>query len=188
MTLKTKIAGIEFDSYVCNASGPLDSTYEELENIANSKSSAIVMKSCTIEPRKGNQEPRYVRLPLGAIQAMGLPNLGYQEYIRFSSQLKKFNKPIIASVAGLSADDYETMVIAFQNSDVDLIEVNLSCPSLEGKPQVAYDLEQTEEILRKISNLGKKPIGLKLPPFYDFVHYKQMADLIKKYNIDFISC
>src|SRR3989344_8435370 len=104
MTTKTKIAGIKFDSYICNASGPLDSTLEELESIANSKSSAIMMKSCTIESRKGNQEPRYVRLPLGSIQSMGLPNLGYQEYVKFASQLKKYNKPVIASVAGLSVE------------------------------------------------------------------------------------
>jgi len=188
MTTKTKIAGIELGSYICNASGPLDSTLEELEIIANSKSSAIVMKSCTIEPREGNQEPRYVNLPLGSIQSMGLPNLGYQEYVGFSSRLKRFDKPIIASVAGLSVEDYEKMVSAFQNSDVDLIEVNLSCPNLEGKPQVAYDLEQTEKVLHRISSLGKKPIGLKLPPFYDFVHHKQMANLIKRYNICFITC
>lgn len=188
MTTKTKIAGVKLDSYVCNASGPLDSTLEELESIANSKSSAIMMKSCTIEPREGNQEPRYVRLPLGSIQSMGLPNLGYREYVKFTSQLKKYNKPVIASVVGLSIENYGKMVEAFQNSDVDLIEVNLSCPNLEGKPQVAYDFEQTEKVLRRISNLGKKPIGLKLPTYYDFVHHKQMAKLIEKYKISFITC
>src|SRR3989338_2561648 len=188
MVTKTKIAGIEFNSYVCNASGPLDSNLEELESIAISKSSAIMMKSCTIESREGNQEPRYVRLPLGSIQSMGLPNLGYQEYVKFASQLKKYNKPIITSIAGLSVEDYGKMVEAFQNSNVDLIEVNLSCPNLEGKSQVAYDFEQTEKVLYRISNLGEKPIGLKLPAFYDFVYHKQMADLIEKYNISFITC
>lgn len=188
MPTKTKIAGIELDSYICNASGPLDSTLNELDMLAKSASSAIVMKSCTIEPRKGNEEPRYIRLPLGAIQSMGLPNLGYKEYVNFSSQLKNHNKPIIASVAGLSLDDYKTLVRAFQKSDADLIEVNLSCPNLEGKPQVAYDFDQTEKVLNAISNLGSKPLGLKLPPYYDFVHHRQMAKLIKKYKISFITC
>lgn len=188
MTTKTKIASVDLDSYICNASGPLDSTLKELESIANSNSSAIMMKSCTIEPREGNQEPRYIRLPLGSIQSMGLPNLGYKEYIKFATQLKKYNKPIIASVAGLSIEDYKQMVEAFQNSNIDLIEVNLSCPNLEGKSQVAYDFEQTEKVLRRISNLGKKPIGLKLPPYYDLVHHKKMAELIEKYDIRFITC
>lgn len=188
MLTETKIAGIKLDSYICNASGPLDSTLEELKVVASSASSAIMMKSCTIEPRKGNEEPRYVRLPLGAIQSMGLPNLGYKEYIKFASQLKNHNKPIIASVAGLSVDDYKIMVQNFQKSDVDLIEVNLSCPNLEGKPQVGYDFQQTDKVLSEISSLGDKPLGLKLPPYHDFVHHLQMAGLIRKYKISFITC
>ena len=188
MITKTKIAGLEFQSYVGNASGPLDSTLEELEIIANSNSSVVMMKSCTVQPRMGNDEPRYVRLPLGSLQSMGLPNLGYQKYIEFASQLKKYNKPIIASIAGLSIEDYLIMVQAFQKSDVDLIEVNLSCPNLEGKPQVAYDFEYTEKVLSAISNLGNKPLGLKLPPYYDFVHHEQMAEIIRKYKISFITC
>lgn len=188
MNTKTKIAGIEFNSYVLNAAGPNDSTLEELEILGNSSSSAIMMKSSTIEPRQGNEKPRYVKIPFGSVQSMGLPNLGYKEYIKFAALLKKYNKPIIGSIAGLCIKDYITMVQEFQNSEVDLIEINFSCPNIEGKPQVAYDIEQSEEILKAISNLGDKPIGLKLPPYYDFVHHKQMAELIKKYNVAFITC
>lgn len=188
MTTKTKIAGLKFESYICNASGPLDSTLEELEIIANSDSSAIVMKSCTIEPKKGNDEPRYVRLPLGSIQSMGLPNLGYKEYIKFASQLKKYNKPIIASVAGMHSSDYQILVEAFQKSDADLIEVNLSCPNIEGKSQIAYDISEVEDILSCVWKLGKKPIGLKLPPYYDSAHQEDMAELLKRFNVSFITC
>ncbi|HEA84476.1 MAG TPA: dihydroorotate oxidase [Candidatus Wildermuthbacteria bacterium] len=185
---KTNIAGITLNSCVLNASGPNDATFEELEIIAHSGSGAVMMKSCTVEPREGNEEPRYVRLHLGSIQSMGLPNLGYKAYVDFASQLKKHGKPVIASIAGLSSDDYVEMMKAFQASEVDLIEVNLSCPNIEGKPQVAYDVEQTEDVLTKLSGLGGKPIGLKLPPFYDLVHQKQMAQLIQKHNIAFITC
>jgi len=186
--MKTRVAGIEFSSFVCNASGPNDSTLEELKNIAKSDSCAVVMKSCTIEPRKGNEEPRYARLPLGLIQSMGLPNPGYKEYLNILPEIKKYKKPIIASVAYLSIDNFEKMIKEFQESSVDLIEINLSCPNLEGKSQTAYDFEQVENILERISDLGTKPIGLKLPPFFDFSHQKQMADIIKKHNISFITC
>ncbi len=187
MKTQTQIAGVTLNSYIINASGPNDATLEELEILGQSGTGAIMMKSCTLEPRQGNEEPRYARLPFGALQSMGLPNLGYQEYVKISSELKKFNKPIIASVAGLCAPDYPKMVEAFQKSDVDLIEVNLSCPNIEGKSQVAYDFEQSEDVIKKITDLGPKPIGLKLPPYYDLVHHKQMAELIKKHNISFIS-
>ncbi len=184
----TEVAGIVLESYVCNASGPLDSTFDELKTIAVSGSSAIVMKSCTIEPREGNEEPRYKRLPLGSIQSMGLPNLGYQEYIKFASELKKYNKPIIASVAGFSPQEYREMVRAFQESDVDLIEINLSCPNIEGKQQIAYDFEQSEKVLYEVSGLGEKPIGLKLPAYYDITQHEKMAEIIERYGIDFVTC
>ena len=185
--MRTKIAGIEFNSCILNASGPLCSTLEELEEIAKSNSAAVVMKSCTLEPRKGNEEPRYARLPLGSIQSMGLPNPGYKEYLELIPRLKKHQKPIIVSVAGFSPDEYETLVKAFQESEIDLIEVNLSCPNIINKPPVAYSLKQTEEVLARISNLGKKPVGLKLPPYLNSNYQEQIAELIKKYRISFIS-
>ena len=186
--MKTKIAGIEFESYVINASGPNDTTFDELEAIAKSDSAAIMMKSCTIEPRIGNEEPRYSRLALGSIQCMGLPNLGYLEYIKFASKLTNYGKPIIASVAGLCVNDYITLVIAFQHSDVSLIEVNVSCPNLKDEPIVAYDFYQLEKVIDSVSGLGNKPVGLKLPVYLDFAHQKQVSYLIRKYNISFISC
>ncbi|MBN1159780.1 MAG: dihydroorotate oxidase [Candidatus Diapherotrites archaeon] len=174
--------------YVLNASGPNDSNLSELETIAKSDSAAVMMKSCTIKPREGNQEPRYKRLPLGAIQSMGLPNEGYEKYVEYSSILKKYNKPVIASVAGFNADEYVALVKAFQNSDADLVEVNLSCPNIEGKSQVAYDFEQMEKILGRIENLGNKPIGLKLPAYLDLAHHKKAAEIILKHNVSFITC
>jgi len=187
MNTKTKVAGVELNSYVMNASGPNDSTFKELEIIANSTSSGIMMKSCTIKQSEGNPKPRYVRLLLGSIQSMGLPNLGYKEYIKFASDLKKYNKPIIASVAGFCIDDYQEMVKAFQNSDVDLIEINLSCPNIENHSQIGYNFEESEKLLTRVSNLGNKPIGLKLPPYFDYVHQEKMAKIIKKYDISFIT-
>ncbi len=185
----TSIAGVKLDSFVFNAAGPRDVIEQEIEIIAKSSSSAVVMKSCTIGPRKGNEEPRYVDIPYGSINSMGLPNLGYKSYLEISSRLKKkFSKPIVASVAGLCEEDYTVMVEAFQKSYVDLIEVNLSCPNIKGKPQVAYDFEQSEKIIRNVSSIkGKKPLGLKLPPYYDFIHHQQMAEIIKIYPIKFVT-
>ena len=188
MVTKTNVAGFGLDSYVLNASGPNDSTLEELKVIAESESSAVMMKSCTIDSREGNPEPRYAELPFGSIQSMGLPNLGYKKYVEFASELKKYGKPLISSVAGLCLDDYVKMVGAFQQSGVDLIEVNLSCPNLEGKMPVAYDFEQTEGVLRGISDLGDKPIGLKLPMYCHLDDQKKMADLILESSISFVTC
>lgn len=60
---------------VMNASGPACTTLDDLERIAESDADYIVMKSCTLEPREGNPEPRYWSFANGSINSMGLPNL-----------------------------------------------------------------------------------------------------------------
>ncbi|KKR85793.1 MAG: Dihydroorotate dehydrogenase, partial [Candidatus Curtissbacteria bacterium GW2011_GWA1_41_11] len=57
--ISTEIAGVKLETCVFNTAGPADVTLKELEVIGKSKSSAITMKSCTLEQRKGNPEPRY---------------------------------------------------------------------------------------------------------------------------------
>lgn len=187
--LSTEIAGVGLDSFCVNASGPICTTYQELEAISASESSAIMMKSCTVEPRDGNPEPRYCRLPFGALQSMGLPNLGYKKYIEFAEQLKsESSKPIIASLSGLCLDDNLVMVKDFQDSKADIIEVNFSCPNIVGKPQLAYDFEATERALDKICEINTKPIGIKLPPYFDLCHFDDIAKIILSYKVDFVSC
>jgi dihydroorotate dehydrogenase (fumarate) len=189
VTTATSIAGIPLSSYVCNASGPKCTTQTELMRLGRSTSSAVVMKTCTIKPREGNPEPRLYRVSGRVlIQSMGLPNLGYEEYIRISKELKKYRKPIIASVAGFSLEEYVTLVSAFQKSDVDLIEVNISCPNISGKTQISRDFEQTKDLLQALQNLGSKPIGLKLPQYDIPVHWEKMSELILKYGVSFITC
>ncbi len=190
--LTTTIGGVTLPSYVFNASGPKDVTLDELRVIGNSAAGAIVMKSCTLEPRNGNEEPRYafLKAPYGSINSMGLPNLGYKEYVKFSSTLKtEFpGKPVIASLAGMGPEDYPVLVKALQNSDADILEVNLSCPNVKGKPQIGYDFDQSDAILKSIMSLGKKPLGVKLPPYFDFVHFEQMAMVLKRYPLAFVAC
>ncbi len=190
MNFSTNFAWIKFEHPIFNASWPICTIMEELEWLWKSNSSAIMMKTCTLEERNWNPKPRYIELNLGSINSMWLPNLGYKKYIEFWNQLKKrFNKPVIASVAGLKPKHFPIMVKAFQkNSNVDLIEINLSCPNVPWKPQIAYDFEASDKILSKVENLWSKPIWIKLPPYFDLIHIEQMSEIIKKYNISFITC
>jgi len=186
--LSTTIAGVQLESYLMNASGPKCTTWEELEIIGKSASAAVVTKSCTMEFREGNPEPRYSDLPLGSIQSMGLPNLGYKAYLAMVPQLKSLDKPIVVSISGFSIEDNIEMVSAFQNSEADLIEVNFSCPNIPGKAQVAYDFEQVESALAQLTTLGNKPIGIKLAPYFDMSHFIAMANILKKFPVKFITC
>lgn len=187
---KTQIAGVELDSYVFNAAGPKDVTFDELSAIAKSGSSAVVIKTCTLEPREGNEEPRYCDVPLGSINSMGLPNLGLKAYIEMMPKLKALTrKPIVASLAGMKPDDFPILTKAFQESEVDVIELNFSCPNLKGKPQIGYDFEMTERLLKDLFALGgNKPMGIKLPPYFDPAHWDSAAAIFKKFPITFLTC
>lgn len=183
----THIAGVELANYILNGSGPRCTTAEELNEIGHSGSAAIMTKSCTLEPREGNPEPRYKALPLGSVQSMGLPNLGYKAYLNMVPALKSHNKPVVVSISGLTVNDNIEMVTAFQKSSADLLEVNFSCPNVPGKPQLGYDFEQTDKALKAITALGDKPLGIKLPAYFDFSHFETVANILKKYPVSFIS-
>ncbi len=188
--LQTSIGGLSFQTCIFNTSGPKDETLPQLKLIGQSLSSAITMKSCTLEPRLGNPKPRYKDLPnKSSINSMGLPNLGYKKYLEFVPILKnKFKKPIIASISGMTLSDNITMFKAFNKSVVDIIEFNPGSPNTIGKPIVGYDTKEMDKLLNSVSKICKKPWGVKLPPYFDFVHFEQIAKILKKYPIDFITC
>lgn len=190
MSTKSTIAGVTLPSAVFNAAGPKDVTFDELKVLAESGSGAVVIKTCTLDPREGNEEPRYCDVPLGSINSMGLPNLGLKAYIEMMPKLKELTKkPIVASLAGMKPDDFPVLTKAFQESEVDLIELNFSCPNLKGKPQIGYDFEMTERLLKDLFALGgKKPMGIKLPPYFDPAHWDSAAAVFKKFPIAFLTC
>ncbi len=188
MNFSSSLANTSFNGLLFNASGPLCITQEDLESIGNSKSAAINIKSITVEPRAGNQEPFWALTHIGGINSVGLPNLGYKAYIQMVPKLKTFTKPIIASVSGLSIEDNETIFKALQDTEIDLIELNTACPNIEGKAMIGYDFEQTRALLTRLKLFNKIPFGLKLPPYLDPILIQEMAEIVKEFEIPFISC
>jgi dihydroorotate dehydrogenase (fumarate) len=187
MDLSVTIAGVRFPVCLMNAAGARCVTREELEALGRSRSGAIVTKSMTREPRQGNPEPRYYSFPGGSINSMGLPNLGYRAYAALIPELKRFGKPVIASVAGLCEEDFLTIAAAINASQPDLIEVNLSCPNIPGKPQIGYDLETSEHLLKRLRKIITVPMGVKLPPYFDPAHHSQAAKMLGRVGVDYLS-
>lgn len=185
--LSTTIAGVTFPSCFMNASGALCVTRDELEALGKSGAGAIVTKSMTIESRQGNPTPRYHGFPGGSINSMGLPNLGYRAYAELIPHLKRFGKPVIASVAGLGEEDFPTIAEAINAAQPDLIEVNLSCPNIPGKPQIGYDPETSERVLKKVRPKVSVPMGVKLPPYFDPAHHEAMGKVLGRCGVDFLN-
>ncbi len=116
---------------------------------------------------------------------MGLPNPGYKELAEMIPKLKQYNKPIIASISGFSKQDYLEMIKEFDSKGADIFELNLSCPNVVGKPQAGYNFEYSKDVLESARKLTNKPIAVKLPPYLDQVHQKQIADILIDAKIDF---
>jgi dihydroorotate dehydrogenase (fumarate) len=198
MDLRVKIGKCILDNPIMNASGPRCTNKDELCELLFSDSSAIVSKSCTIEKRNGNDKPRYFHNDYLSINSMGLPNNGYNFYIDMISKINDSNtKPYIISIAGLNLNDNITIINKIhkklnKNPLCNVgIEINLSCPNIINKGQLAYDFKNMdlylEELFRKIKIKHLKMIGIKLPPYFELHHFKIVSDIILKYPIDFIT-
>ncbi|MDY4001103.1 MAG: dihydroorotate oxidase [Streptococcus orisratti] len=187
----TTIGNFAFDNCLMNAAGVYCMTRQELAEIEDSAAGSFVTKTGTLEERQGNPEPRYFDTALGSINSMGLPNLGFQYYLDYVIELQDQpqSKNHFLSLVGLSPEETHIILKAVQASEYQgLVELNLSCPNVPGKPQIAYDFETTESILSEVFSYFTKPLGVKLPPYFDIVHFDQAAAVFNKYPLVFVNC
>ncbi|EOF81150.1 dihydroorotate oxidase [Enterococcus faecium] len=192
MSLETTFADHIFANPLMNASGVHCMTTQELDELAHSEAGAFITKSCTINERKGNPEPRYFDVPLGSINSMGLPNLGFSYYLEYALAYEKVhenqNQPLFFSIAGMSVQENLEMLEKIEKSGFNgITELNLSCPNVPGKPQLAYDFEATYETLKEVFSIFSKPLGIKLPPYFDFAHFDQMADILNQFPLTYVN-
>ncbi|HBL2307380.1 TPA: dihydroorotate oxidase [Enterococcus faecium] len=192
MSLETTFANHIFANPLMNASGVHCMTTQELDELAHSEAGAFITKSCTINERKGNPEPRYFDVPLGSINSMGLPNLGFSYYLEYALAYEKVqenqNQPLFFSIAGMSVQENLEMLEKIEKSGFNgITELNLSCPNVPGKPQLAYDFKATYETLKEVFSIFSKPLGIKLPPYFDFAHFDQMADILNQFPLTYVN-
>lgn len=182
----TTISRYTLKNCIYNASGVNCITLDELKELDDAMyCGAIVSKSCTLLPRDGNPLPRYYFDGFGSINSSGLPNKGYEYYI---DAVPHIQKPFFISVSGLSIDDNVTIMKKMNDVDV-MIELNLSCPNIIGKSQIGYDFEGMDKLLQRISGVYNRPggYGVKLPPYFDNIHFDICSGILYKYGISFIT-
>ena len=187
--METSLSGIQLNVPWMNASGVWCTTSDQLTSLTNSNVGAVVSKSSTLCERLGNPKPRYFGTEHFSINSMGIPNLGSDFYIDMKT---KINKPYIMSVSGLTVEENIKILEKVKSSEVDLVELNVSCPNIIGKPQLGYDMEGLSDALRRVSEMWEndKPLGLKLPPYFDFSHFEQVSDIIveNQQTVRFLTC
>ncbi|EKQ53566.1 dihydroorotate dehydrogenase [Clostridium sp. Maddingley MBC34-26] len=164
--MKVTINNVEFKNPVIAASGTFGFG-EEFNNFYDvGILGGISSKGLTINPKQGNEGIRVYETPSGMMNSVGLQNPGIDAFIENElPKMKKYGTNVIANIGGGCLEDYEAAVSKIDNSDVDMIELNISCPNVKHggmafgiKSKVAY------EIVREIKGMTKKPLMVKLSP------------------------
>lgn len=187
--LTTQFLDNTYTNPLMNASGVHCFTTRELDQLADSEAGAFVTKSATLQERKGNPEPRYYDVPLGSINSMGLPNNGFNYYLDYALDYQKTHEAaLFLSISGMNTEENLTMLHKIVESEFNgITELNLSCPNVPGKPQIGYDFLLTEKILRQVFTFFDKPLGVKLPPYFDFAHFDEMARILNQFPLVYVN-
>lgn len=165
--LKTNIVGIEMKNPVMVASGTFGYGEEANKLMDLNKLGAIITKTITLKPRDGNPPPRVVETASGMLNSIGLQNKGIDDFIDDRLPfLAKFDIPVIANIAGESADEYAQLVKRLNNHpQVKGIELNISCPNVKhGGMYFCFDPKLTEEVVKACRKQTKLPLIAKLSP------------------------
>lgn len=164
--LRVKIAGVELQNPVIAASGTFGFGREFSELYPLSALGGISCKGLTPSERPGNPPPRVAETPGGMLNSVGLQNPGVDRFLREDLPwLKEQGTVVIANAAGSTVGDYCLMAEKLSESDVDMIELNISCPNVKrGGAQFGTTCEGAEEITRAVRKRCKKPLMVKLSP------------------------
>lgn len=164
--LSVNIAGVHFNNPIIAASGTIGFGHEYSEFYPLSVFGGISCKGTTLKERQGNPPPRIAETPMGMLNAVGLQNPGVEHFIKNDlSWLKKQNTVVIANVAGSTQEDYCKIAEILSDTDVDMIELNISCPNVkEGGVQFGTSKESVGNITKAVRKYCKKPLIIKLSP------------------------
>lgn len=166
MNMSVNIAGVELKNPITVASGTFGSGVEYSEFVDLNRLGAVTTKGVAIIPWPGNPTPRIAETYGGMMNAIGLQNPGIDVFVnRDIPFLKKYDTKIIVNVCGKSEDDYVECVRRLADVDVDLLEINVSCPNVkEGGIAFGQDPKALYSITEKVKAVAKQPVIMKLSP------------------------
>ena len=164
--LSVKVAGVSFNNPLIAASGTFGFGREYNEFYPLEKLGGISCKGITLKRRDGNPPPRIAETPSGILNAVGLQNPGVDAFINDDLPwLKQQNTVVIANIAGNTVDEYCQMAEKLSETDVDMIELNISCPNVKsGGVQFGTSCESVGNITAEVRKHCKKPLVVKLSP------------------------
>lgn len=140
--------------------------YTRIEGFSNRDAGAIVLKGTTREPRLGNSPHRVCETPMGMLNAIGLQNPGMDKVVDDIRPGLDFTETrFFANVCGSTIDDYAAVTRKFDDSPIDAIEINISCPNIkEGGVSFGNFPEMSAKVVAACRAQTSKPLIAKLSP------------------------
>lgn len=166
MNTSVNLAGVTLKNPVMTASGTFGSGAEYSEFVDLNQLGAVVTKGVANVPWSGNPTPRIAEVYGGMLNAIGLQNPGIDVFMnRDIPFLKQYDTRIIVNVCGKTTEDYCDVVEKLADTDVDLLEINISCPNVkEGGIAFGQNPKSVESITKEVKKYAKQPIIMKLSP------------------------
>jgi len=166
--LAIDFCGIKLQSPIVLLSGCVGfgAEYTRVEGFSHRDVGAVCLKGTTLEPRLGNAPHRVYETPGGMLNAIGLQNPGVEKVVNdILPQLDFEETRFIANVSGSTIEDYFETTKRFDDSPIDAIEINISCPNVkEGGVAFGNDPEMSARVVEACRRATNKPLITKLSP------------------------
>ena len=164
--METTIAGVTWKNPVTTASGTFGSGREYGELIDLNRLGAITVKGVSEEAWKGNPVPRLAETQSGLLNSIGLQNAGAEQFIENDIPfLRQYDAKIIVNICGHTLSQYCAVAERFADCDIDMLELNISCPNVEeGGLSFGTDPHVVERVVKAVHHYAKQPLIVKLSP------------------------
>lgn len=188
VNLSVNIGGLILKNPIMLASGTVGYGNEISEFTNLNLIGGIVTKSLSLKPRKGNPPQRVVETASGMLNAIGLANVGVEEFLKTKiAFLKEYDTKLICNIAASSIEEYvECTKILTEEESIAAFEINVSCPNVkEGGLEFGNNLKAVGEITSKTKAVSTKPIIIKLSP--NVSRISDFAKVVKEEGGDAVS-
>jgi len=167
-SLQLKFCGLDFASPLVLLSGCVGfgEEYTRIEGFSNRDAGALVLKGTTLKPRLGNPPHRVYETPAGMLNAIGLQNPGVEHVVRRILPGLDFSETrFIANVCGSTLEEYVEVTRRFDQSPIDALEINISCPNVkEGGVAFGNYPDMSAQVVAACRSVTRKPLITKLSP------------------------
>jgi len=166
--LQLDFCGMRFNSPLVLLSGCVGfgEEYTRIKGFSNTDVGAICLKGTTLKPRLGNQPHRLAEAYMGMLNSIGLQNPGAKAVVDdYLPKLDFSETRFIANVSGSTIEEYEEVTRIFDNSPIDAMEINISCPNVkEGGVQFGNFPDMSARVVAACRKATNKPLITKLSP------------------------